>query len=147
MLNAGTLDPVLNTLKILKEEGVWLEITNLVVPSWTDDMDMIRKMCDWLYDNGFKDTPLHFSRFHPMYKLKDLPPTPFETLYKAREIALKAGINYVYIGNVPDTEAENTICPNCKKTIIHRKGFHILENNIKSGKCTFCEATIEGVWN
>ncbi|MFC2106739.1 AmmeMemoRadiSam system radical SAM enzyme [Bacteroidota bacterium] len=146
MLNAGTLEPVLNTLKILKEEGVWLEITNLVVPSWTDDMDMIKKMCDWLYDNGFENNPLHFSRFHPMYKLKELPPTPYESLHKAREIALNAGINYVYIGNVPDTDAENTFCPGCKKTIIDRKGYHILENKMNSGKCGFCETKIAGVW-
>lgn len=146
MLNAGTLEPVLNTLKILKEEGVWLEITNLVVPSWTDDMDMIKKMCDWLYDNGFENSPLHFSCFHPMYKLKDLPPTPYESLHKAREIALEAGINHVYIGNVPDTEAENTFCPDCKKTIITRKGYRILENNMKSGNCGFCETKIAGVW-
>ena len=118
MLNAGTLEPVLNTLKILKEENVWMEITNLVVPNWTDDLDLIKKMCDWLVENGFGDNPLHFSRFHPQYQLTNLPATPVSTLEKARNIALKAGMNYVYIGNVPGTSAENTYCPKCGKAVI-----------------------------
>ena len=107
-LNGGSLQPVLNTLKILKEEGVWLEIINLVVPGWTDKPDMITEMCDWLAKSGFQDTPLSFSRFFPLYKLKDLPYTPIDILEKAREIALKAGIKFVYIGNVPGHPAENT---------------------------------------
>ena len=105
-------------LKILKEENVWLEITNLVIPTWTDNFDMIKEMCDWLYDNNLDDAPLHFSRFHPMYKLTQLPPTPVATLEKAREIALEAGIRYVYIGNVPGTKASNTVCPECGKTVV-----------------------------
>ncbi|HSG67379.1 MAG TPA: AmmeMemoRadiSam system radical SAM enzyme, partial [Bacteroidales bacterium] len=88
MLNAGTLQPVLDTLRIMKEEGVWLEITNLVIPDWTDDMEMIKKMCAWLAGHGFEDTPLHFSRFQPLYKLTHLPPTPVNTLEQARKIAL-----------------------------------------------------------
>jgi len=147
MLNAGTLQPVLDTLKIMKEEGVWLEITNLVVPSWTDDMDMIKKMVDWLYDNGFKDTPLHFSRFHPDYKLTNLPSTPVDVLKQAYEIALNAGLNYVYIGNVPGSEGQNTYCPNCKKLLIERNGFQVLQNNIKKSKCAFCGTPIAGVWD
>jgi len=146
MLNAGTLEPVLNTLKVMKEEGVWLEITNLVVPSWTDNLDMISKMVDWLYENGFEDTPLHFSRFHPAYKLTNLPPTPVETLNKAREIAMNKGLKYVYIGNVPGTEGDNTYCPNCKKLLVERKGYQILQNNIKDGKCSYCGTPIAGVW-
>ena len=146
MLNAGTLDPILNTLKILNEEGVWLEITNLLVPEWTDDFDMIRKMCDWLYDNDLNNNPLHFSRFHPQYKLSKLPPTPYETLEKARSIAMEAGINYVYIGNVPGTDAENTYCPGCKKVIIERKGYKIIQNNLSSGKCKNCNEKIAGRW-
>ena len=119
-LNAGGLDEVLRTLKVMKEEGVWLEITNLVVPEWTDDLDMIKRMTEWLYENGFKDTPLHFSRFHPMHKLKHLPPTPTSVLSDARKIAINSGLNYVYIGNVPNSEGENTYCPSCKKEIINR---------------------------
>jgi pyruvate formate lyase activating enzyme len=146
MLNAGTLEPVLNTLKILKEEGVWLEITNLVVPSWTDDLDMIRKMCDWLYDNDFENVPLHFSRFHPQYKLTNLPPTPAETLMNTFEIAQDAGLNYVYLGNLPGSEGQDTRCPGCKKVVIHRSGYSIKENNVLNGKCSFCEREIHGVW-
>ncbi|MCK7534264.1 MAG: hypothetical protein MZV63_26195 [Marinilabiliales bacterium] len=82
---------MLQALKIFKEEGVWLEITNLIVPQWTDDLDMIKRLCDWLYNNGFEDTPLHFSRFHPMYKLTHLPSTPVSVLNKAKDIATKAG--------------------------------------------------------
>ena len=145
-LNAGKLEPVLRTLKILNEEGVWLEITNLIIPGWTDDFDMIREMCDWLYNNGFADNPLHFSRFQPLYKLTQLPPTPLSTLVKAREIALDAGIKYVYIGNIPGTEAENTFCPNCNKILMKRRGYRILSNNIINGKCEYCSEPIAGVW-
>lgn len=147
MLNAGTLEPVLRTLQILKEEGVWLEITNLVVPSWTDDLDMIKKMCEWLAENDFKDAPLHFSRFHPDYKLTNLPPTPVETLYKARKIAIESGLNYVYIGNVPGKEGQNTHCPSCKKMVIERNGFKITNNHIENGKCSYCNSIVAGVWN
>ena len=146
MLNAGTLEPVLNTLKVLKEEGVWLEITNLVVPSWTDDLTGIKKMTDWLFDNGFQNTPLHFSRFHPDYKLTNLPPTPYETLIKAREIALESGLNYVYIGNVPGSDGQHSICPNCKKTVIERSGFQIKNTHLDNGNCTNCNTPIAGVW-
>ena len=145
-LNAGKLEPILRTLKILNEEGVWLEITNLIIPGWTDDFDMIKEMCEWLYKNGFADNPLHFSRFQPIYKLTQLPPTPLSTLTKAREIALDAGIKYVYIGNVPGTEAENTFCPNCNKIIIKRRGYRILSNHVINGKCEFCSEPISGVW-
>lgn len=146
MLNAGTLEPVLNTLKVLKEEGIWLEITNLIVPTWTDDFDMIKKMCDWLFDNGFADTPIHFSRFHPMYKLKQLPPTPESSLRKAREIAREAGINFVYIGNLPGSKAEDTICPSCNEIVIKRRGYSILENSIRDSKCSSCNEKVAGVW-
>lgn len=146
MLNGGTLDPVLRTLKVLKEEGVWLEITNLVVPTWTDDMDMIKKMCDWLVQNGFRETPLHFNRFFPLYKLKNLSPTPASVLEKARDIAHRAGISYVYIGNIPGSTGENTYCPKCKKLIIERKGFTILQNDLISGGCKYCKHPVPGKW-
>lgn len=146
MLNAGTLEPILKTLKLLKEEGVWIEITNLVVPSWTDNLDMIKKMCDWLAENGFESYPLHFSRFHPDYKLTNLPPTPVDTLYKAHDIAKNAGLKFVYIGNVPGNEAQNTACPSCKKNVIERSGYRINKNNISNGKCIHCESEIAGVW-
>lgn len=147
MLNAGTLEPVLRTLQVLKEEGVWLEITNLVVPSWTDDLDMIKKMCEWLAENGFQDAPLHFSRFHPDHKLANLPPTPVETLYQARNIANQSGLNYVFIGNVPGKEGQDSHCPDCKKVVIERNGYTIINNNLNEGKCKYCGTGIAGVWN
>jgi pyruvate formate lyase activating enzyme len=146
-LNAGKLQPVLNTLKIMKEENVWLEITNLVVPSWTDNFDMIKKMCDWIVANGLENYPLHFLRFHPMYKLTQLPSTPVNTLQKAKEIAIKAGSKYVYVGNITDPKALNTYCPKCKGLVLERSGYTIVKNNIQNGKCKFCGEKISGVWN
>ena len=145
-LNAGKLQPILNTLKILKEEGVWLEITNLVVPSWTDDFDMIKQMCDWLVTNNLGNNPLHFLKFHPMYKLTQLPSTPLNTLQKAKEIALNAGCNHVYLGNVSDPDAMSVYCPKCKKVAVQRMGYKIVSNNIKNGSCTSCGEKLNGVW-
>ncbi|HID92902.1 MAG TPA: AmmeMemoRadiSam system radical SAM enzyme [bacterium (Candidatus Stahlbacteria)] len=142
----GHLAPVLQTLKILKEEGVWLEITNLIVPTKNDDPETIRKMCIWIRDSLGADVPIHFSRFWPMYKLKNLPPTPVGTLERARKIAMDVGLHYVYIGNVPGHVGENTYCPKCGKVLIKRIGYHILENNIVNGKCKFCGQPIPGVW-
>jgi pyruvate formate lyase activating enzyme len=146
MLNAGTLQPVLDTLKFLKDSGIWLEIINLVIPDWSDNFDMIKEMCDWLAENGFNNYPLHFSRFQPLYKLAQLPPTPAETLVKARKIAMDAGINYVYIGNIPGNDAQNTYCPKCKKLLVERKGFLVTKNNILESKCPSCGNQIAGIW-
>ena len=146
-LNAGKLQPILNSLKIFKEEGVWLEISNLVIPNWSDGMDMITKMCDWLFNNGFQDNPLHFLRFQPLYKLNQLPPTPVPVLEKAREIAHDAGIKYVYLGNVAGAAAVSTVCPKCKKVIVERKGYQIVTNAIKNGTCSYCGEKIAGRWN
>lgn len=145
-INKVALKPVLKTLKILKEEGVWIEITNLVIPGWTDNMETIQKMCEWLVANGFEDAPLHFSRFHPTYKLMDAPPTPFKTLKQAKQVALDAGIKHVFIGNVPGTEDEHTFCPGCGKKLINRHGFGSSEMKITYGKCDYCGAVIPGVW-
>lgn len=146
-LNAGKLQPILDTLVTMKDEGVWLEITNLVVPSWTDDLDMIKKMCGWLAENGFTETPLHFSRFMPQYKLTQLPPTPVNILTSAREIALSEGLKHVYVGNVPGGDYQNTLCPGCGKVVIERRGFSILQDNIADGECKSCGYQIAGVWN
>ncbi len=145
-LSGGELQPILNTLKIMAEMGVWLEITNLVVPGWTDNMDMIKRMCHWLVDNGLANYPLHFSRFHPDYKLTQLSATPVAVLTQAREIALAAGIKYVYIGNVPGLEAQNTTCPKCGTTVVERRGYTILQENLKNGACKKCGEKIPGVW-
>jgi len=146
-LNNGKLKPVLEGLKIFNEEGVWLEITNLVIPGWTDDLEMIKRMCNWLVENGLENSPLHFSRFHPQYKLNKIAPTPVSTLVKARELALSEGVKYVYIGNVPGNEAENTYCPNCKTKVVERKGYQVNKTGIQNGKCTKCNETIHGLWN
>jgi len=146
-LNAGKLQPVLNTLKILKEEGVWLEITNLIIPGWTDDMKMIREMCRWLVHNNLEDCPVHFSRFTPQYKLVQVAPTPVNTLNQARNIALEEGIKFVYIGNVPGSEAENTYCPHCHKVVVERKGYRVLGIHLKDNKCIYCHTPIPGKWD
>lgn len=146
-LNAGKLQPVLSTLKILKEEKVWLEITNLIVPSWTDNFDMIKQMCDWIVKNDLGDFPLHFLRFYPMYKLTQLPSTPVNSLQKAKDIAIKAGCKFVYIGNVADANALNTYCPKCKTLLVDRMGYKVMSNKIKMNKCPKCGENIAGVWN
>lgn len=145
-LNAGKLQPVLDALKIMKDEGIWIEITNLIVPGWTDDFDMIKKMCEWLVKNGFENAPMHFSRFHPMYQLTHLPATPINTLRKAKQIAKSTGLNFVYIGNVPG-EDQNTYCPACKKIVIERKGYRILQNHMNAGNCDHCNAEVPGRWS
>ena len=146
-LSGGKLKPVLDTLKIYKEMGVWLEITNLVVSSWTDKLEEIKKMCGWLAANGFTNNPLHFSRFYPLYKLDQLPPTPLDILLKAADIAASEGLKYVYIGNTPGNEAADTRCPSCGKTVVRRQGYSILLNNIADGKCLFCGKKVDGVWS
>lgn len=146
ILNGGTLDPVLNTLKVLHQEGVWFEITTLVVPTYIDDPEMIKRMCGWILKELGPDYPLHFSRFFPRYKLDRLPPTPVSTLVKFRDIAIKEGIRYVYLGNVPGHEGCNTYCHNCKKLLIERKGYYLKQVNLKSGKCSFCNTNIPGRW-
>ena len=140
------LAPVLETLKIIKEEGVWLEITNLLIPGENDDPKKIKEMCVWIKENLGDDAPLHISRFMPAYKLKNLPPTPTEKLEEAYRIAKEAGLKYVYIGNVPGNPAENTYCPKCGKAVVRRVGYRILENSIISGKCKFCGNKIAGIW-
>jgi len=146
-LTGGKLQPVLDSLKVYKDMGVWLEITNLAIPTWTDNLDEIRSMCRWLSDNGFSNTPIHFNRFYPLHKLEQLPPTPLEILNSAARIATEEGIKYVYSGNVPGNEKSNTECPSCKSTIVVRQGYRITSNAITDGKCDNCGNTIDGVWN
>lgn len=145
-LNGGRLQPVLDTLKTIRDCGTWLEITNLVVPGWTDNMEMIKRMCGWLAENGFQDNPLHFLRFQPLYKLNHLPPTPVAILESAREAAMKEGIHFVYIGNVPGSKGQNTYCPQCHKEIITRNGFRVDALHVRNGKCAYCGSSIAGRW-
>jgi pyruvate formate lyase activating enzyme len=131
---------------LMKELGVMVEVTNLVVPTFNDDLDMIRKMCRWIISSLGGDTPLHFSRFYPMYKLRNLPPTPVGFLMKARQEALDLGMSHVYVGNVLGTEAENTYCPRDGTLIIKRTGYSVRENNLDQGKCPTCGRAIAGIW-
>ena len=142
----GRLRPVLDALVTLRSEKVWLEITNLIIPSLNDDRQKIGAMCRWIVKELGPDVPLHFSRFYPYYRLKDLPPTPPETLQDARRIARDAGLRYVYIGNIR-TDAENTVCHRCGKRIIEREGFFVRRNDVAGGKCRFCGTKIPGVWS
>lgn len=146
-LTGGKLAPVLETLKTIKKNGIWLEITNLLIPGFSDDEGMIEKMCNWLVDNGFEDTPLHFSRFFPTYKLPQLSPTSENSMIKAKEIAERMGLRYVYIGNDSLLNAENTYCPHCKKMLIERKGFVVVRNLVRNGCCPSCGERIAGVWS
>ena len=141
------LEPVLNTLKILKEEKVWFEVTRLIVPVLSDDLNDIKEMCNWLYKNIGPDHPLHFSRFHPAYKVEHLPPTPIDLLKNARKLAMDSGLNYVYVGNVPGyIDGNTTFCPKCGSVVIKRQGYTILENNLKDNSCSKCGEKIAGVW-
>jgi pyruvate formate lyase activating enzyme len=147
-INSATLQPVLDALVTQREEGVWLEVTNLVIPTLNDDLAMIRRMAKWIRDNLGEDTPLHFSRFTPMYRMRNLPPTPAATLELARNEAMDAGLHYVYIGNVSGLDASNTYCPRDGTLLIRRTGFHVDENNLTpDGRCPVCREVIPGVWS
>ena len=141
------LKPVLETLKILKEKGVWIEITNLVIPGQNDDVATIADMCTWIRRDLGPDVPVHFSRFFPMYKMTNISPTPVSTVERAREIAMKAGLHYAYTGNIPGHAGESTYCPGCKKVVIKRVGYSIQANEVKNGKCKFCGVPIKGIWS
>lgn len=140
----GRLQQVLDSIKLIKKTGTWIELTNLVVPTLNDNLKKIKEMCKWILNNVGKDTPLHFSRFFPDYMLRGLPPTSLSTLNKAYETAKKTGLNHVYIGNII-TEKESTYCPRCGTMLIKRFGFQILENKLKKGKCP-CGEKIAGIW-
>jgi len=145
-MTEGKLEPVKNSISGYKKAGVHVEITNLVIPTLNDDPKMIGAMCEWIRDEVGKDTPLHFSRFHPMYKLMNIPPTPVETLEAARNVASQIGLEYVYIGNVPGHAAESTFCPRCKEMVIFRSGYFVGEVKLKRGACAFCGFPIPGIW-
>lgn len=139
------LQPVLNTLKILKKSNRWIEITNLVIPGLNDNQKEIEKMCMWIKKN-LGNIPLHFSRFYSYYKLDYIQETPIATLKKLSNIAKKY-LDYVYIGNILTEKDENTYCPNCQSLLIERHGFEILKNNIGGDKCSKCKKSIPGIWN
>ena len=142
----ANLNDVLQTLKTMKKYKIWIEITTLIVPGYNDSPDEIKKLCTWIKTNLGPDTPVHFSRFYPVYKLAHLTATPYKTLEDAVNIARSVGLKHVYIGNVYDNPYENTVCSNCGKIVIKRKGFEVLENHIRKGKCEYCGTKIPGVW-
>ena len=143
----GELAPVLKSLEIIRELGVWLEIVVLLVPTLNDSAAEIRDLSAWVKKTLGPDVPVHFTRFHPTYRLTDLPPTPVATLERAWEIGRSAGLNFVYLGNVPGHPGENTTCPGCKEILIRRVGFRVIENHLVKGACAECGRKIPGVWS
>ncbi len=145
-LTGGELAPVLETLKILKQEKIHTEITHLIIPTKNDNMQKIEEMCLWIKSELGADIPIHFHRFYPLYKLQRLPSTPISTLERARSIAKRSGIEYVYIGKVPGHEAWNTYCPKCKRAVIQRTGYMVGDMYMKDGCCRYCGRPIQGIW-
>jgi pyruvate formate lyase activating enzyme len=143
---SGTLKPVQNALVVAKASGVHVEVTNLIIPTLNDKPEQIRQLSCWVKANLGNDTPLHFSRFFPRYKMRHLPPTSSQTLEMAHKIAKSEGLNYVYIGNVTSKEGQNTYCPSCKELLIERSGYTIMQNKLKNGCCPECSKEIYGVW-
>lgn len=138
----GDMDIVLRNIKILNKSMVWLELTNLIIPGYTDDIEMIKRMCDWLFINGLESVPIHFSKFFPEYLLTNIDETPAETISQAMKLAKEAGLKYVYSGNI--ASPNDTICPQCNTTLIKRKGYsvHILPSF--TGHCPVCNYHIDG---
>lgn len=142
----ATLAPVLNTLVAAKSMGVEVEVTNLVIPTLNDSDRMLRDLSRWLVQNLGRETPLHFSRFFPQYQMKNLPPTPDETLDRAKEIGKSEGLYHIYIGNVTRPGTEDTFCPGCGSRLVQRRGYQVIENKIRRGRCPDCETEVYGVW-
>ncbi|MBA4396604.1 MAG: AmmeMemoRadiSam system radical SAM enzyme [Syntrophus sp. (in: bacteria)] len=143
---SAELKPVLRTIKQVARSRSHLEIVNLVVPTLNDGDAMLKGLIDWITGEIGSDVPVHFSRFHPNYQMRNLPPTPTATLERARDMAIAGGIHYAYIGNIPGHPGNHTCCPACKKTVIRRRGFLIEEMHVKNGRCAFCRQKIAGVW-
>jgi pyruvate formate lyase activating enzyme len=137
--------PVKETIRLMKELGVWVEVTTLVIPGHNDSDADLTDIAEFIVsvDPGI---PWHVSQFYPTYKLVDRPRTPVETLRKARNIGFRAGLKYVYEGNVPGEGGENTYCPSCRNILIKRFGYSILENHIINGRCATCASVLDGVW-
>lgn len=140
----GRLQPVLDTISYLARSRTWLEVTTLIIPGLNDDQKEIEALCAWLVDHAGPDVPLHFSAFHPAGELRDVPCTPAATLEQARETALRAGLRYVYLGNVAGNQI--TLCPGCGATLLRRRGFFTEVANCRDGICTRCNAALPGVF-
>ena len=139
------LSNVVETLKQMTSRGIFVEVTTLIVPGLNDDSGELEELAQFLVTDLGPETPWHISRFHPTYKLTDRPPTPLATLLTVRDIGLKAGLRYVYTGNVPGEDGENTLCYNCGRIVIERWGFQIRSTALEEGRCRYCQAAIDGV--
>jgi pyruvate formate lyase activating enzyme len=146
-LCGARLKHVQETLKRMKTQGIFVEVTTLIVTGLNDDSAELQDLAGFIARELGPDTPWHISRFHPTYKLTDRPATPVKTLMRAREIGLEAGLKYVYTGNVPGNSGENTFCPGCGEVVIERLGFRVGAVRIKNGRCTLCDKRIDGVWH
>ena len=144
-LCGAKLEPVKETLRVMKSFGIFLEVTTLIVPGLNDDRRELEQMAAFLVSDLGPETPWHISRFHPTYRLTDRAPTPLATLLAARKIGLQSGLRYVYTGNVPGQDGENTFCYQCGATLVRRQGFQILGFEIERGHCRYCRAPIDGV--
>ena len=147
-LTFSHLDDVLDTLIWLKNEtDVWVEITTLLIPGENDSEEEIKKECDWILENLGENIPLHFTAFHPDFKMRDKNRTPEDTLIRARKIAINKGINFCYVGNIYNREGQTTYCPNCKAKLIERDWHSVLKNNLLGSICPKCFTEIPGVFN
>jgi pyruvate formate lyase activating enzyme len=147
-LTLSHLQPVLDTLRWLKEESnVWFEVTNLIIPGENDSAEETERMCEWLVENVGAEVPVHFTAFHPDFRMRDRPSTPPETLTRACKIARRAGLQFVYTGNVHDPEGQSTYCPRCGTTVIERDGYEILEYYLVAGRCASCGESILGCFD
>lgn len=144
-LCGARLEPVKETIRLMKELGVWVEVTTLIIPDYNDSDGDLRDIAEFIKSVD-PAIPWHVTQFYPTYKLTDKPRTPVKTLQKAREIGYEAGLKYIYEGNVPGEGGENTYCPNCKELLIRRFGFKIGEIKLINGRCSKCGIEIEGVW-
>ena len=138
------LKPVLESIRLYKKLGVWIEVTTLIIPGYNDDEEQLRGIARFIRSVG-EEVPWHVTRFHPDYRLMDAQPTPLETLRRAREIGKEEGLLYIYIGNVLG-EGENTYCYSCGELLIERYGFDILKYRVEKGRCPSCGAEIHGLW-
>jgi len=140
------LKPILENLKRMREMGIWVEITTLVIPTLNDSGQEFEEIAQFILSLG-PEVPWHLSAFHPTYKMLDLPRTPAASLHRAREIGMRAGLRYVYCGNIPGEEGEDTSCPHCGRKVIERIGFRVKKNDVTGGTCRLCRGKIEGIWS
>jgi len=143
----GELGPVLDTLRVLRKKDVWTEIVVLIIPTLNDSEQELRELSRFVKNDLGVEVPVHFTRFHPSYRLKNLPPTPVKTLERAREIARAEGLQFVYVGNVPGHPGNHTYCPRCERLLIRRIGYKVLgATDLASGRCPHCDLPIPGLW-